>query len=84
MGGAMPPNHKGVTTMKCKPQRTIAMRNAKIEQEREKQEQAYIDSLSEEEKERYLEDKKKRQEDAWNTFTSLANILDKAGITKYY
>lgn len=70
--------------MKCNPQRTVAMRNAKIEEEKRRQEQEYIDSLSEEEREAYLEHKRKRQEDAWNTFTSLVNALDKYGIKKYY
>jgi hypothetical protein len=53
-------------------------------EEREKQEQEYIASLTDEERERYLEAKRKRQEDAWEWFTSLNKIYDKIGIKEYY
>ena len=70
--------------MKCNPQRAIDMQRQKEWEERERQEQEYIASLSEEERAKYLEAKKQRQEDAWNTFTSIVKILDKAGIQRYY
>lgn len=70
--------------MKCDPQGAIQRRRAKEAAEREKQEQEYIDSLSDEEREKYLEAKKKRQEDAWKTFTSIGKFLNDAGIRKYY
>lgn len=70
--------------MKCDPQGAIQRQRAKEAAEREKQEQEYIASLSDEEREKYLEAKKKRQEDAWKTFTSLGKILDNMGIRKYY
>lgn len=70
--------------MKCNPQRTLDMKYERELKEREKQEQEYIDSLTDEEREKYLAAKKKRQEDAWNTFTSLARALDKLGVKRYY
>ena len=70
--------------MKCDPQGAIQRRRAKEWEEKEKQEQEYIASLSDEEREKYLQAKKKRQEDAWNTFTSLGKILDNMGIRHYY
>ena len=70
--------------MKCNPQRAIERQRAKEWEERERQEQEYIASLSEEEREKYLEAKKQRQEDAWNKFISMVKILDEAGIKRYY
>ena len=70
--------------MKCNPQRTLDRQRARELEEQERQEQEYIASLSDEEREKYLEAKRKRQEDAWNKFTSLVRILDKAGIKRYY
>lgn len=70
--------------MKCNPQRAVERQRQKEWEERERQEQEYIASLSEEEREKYLEAKKQRQEDAWNTFTSIVKFLDKAGIQRYY
>lgn len=70
--------------MKCNPQRTIDMKREREWEERERQEQEYIASLSEEEREKYLEAKKKRQEDAWNTFTSIGKLIDSMGIKRYY
>jgi hypothetical protein len=60
------------------------MKRAREWEERERQEQEYIASLSEEERENYLEAKKKRQEDAWNTFTSIGKLIDSMGIKRYY
>lgn len=70
--------------MKCNPQRTLDRQRAREWEERERQEQEYIASLSEEEKEQYLEAKKKRQEDAWNTFISIGKLVDSMGIKRYY
>lgn len=70
--------------MKCNPQRTLDRQRAREWEERERQEQEYIASLSDEEREKYLEAKKKRQEEAWKKFRILDEILDKAGIKKYY
>jgi hypothetical protein len=70
--------------MKCNPQRAIDMQRAREEAERERQEQEYIASLSEEEREKYLEAKNKKQEEAWEMFTSISSFLGKAGITRYY
>ena len=70
--------------MKCNPQRTLDMKYKRELEERERQEQEYITSLSEEEKEKYLEAKRKRQQDAWNMFTSICKLLDKTGIERYY
>ena len=70
--------------MKCNPQRAIDMQREKAWEERERQEQEYIASLSEEEREKYLEAKRQRQEEAWEMFTSISNVLSKAGITRYY
>lgn len=70
--------------MKCNPQRAVEMQRQKEWEERERQEQEYIASLSEEERAKYLEVKKQRQEDAWEMFTSISNVLSKAGITRYY
>lgn len=51
---------------------------ARIEQEeKDRKEQEFLDSLSAEEREKYLEEKHKRQEEAWNYFTSLVRVLDK-------
>ena len=70
--------------MKCNPQRTLDRQRAREWEERERQEQEYIASLSEEEREKYLEAKKKRQEDAWNTFVSIGKLVDSMGIKRYY
>jgi hypothetical protein len=70
--------------MKCNPQRTLDMQRAKEWEEKAKQEQEYINSLSEEEREKYLAAKKKRQEEAWDRFRCMMSIYDKAGIPKYY
>lgn len=70
--------------MKCNPKRTLDMQKEREWEEEKKREEEYIASLSEEEREQYLEAKKKRQEDAWNTFTSLAKTLDRMGIRRYY
>lgn len=70
--------------MKCNPQGAIERQRAKERAEEEKQEQEYIASLSDEEREKYLQAKKKRQEDAWNTFTSIGKFLNDAGIRNYY
>ena len=53
-------------------------------EEREKQEQEYIASLTDEEREQYLEAKRKCQEEAFNTFISIAKIVEGMGFTKYY
>lgn len=70
--------------MKCNPQEALARKRAKELEEKERREQEYIASLSEEDKEKYLVAKKKRQEDAWKTFTSIGKFLDEMGIRKYY
>ena len=70
--------------MKCNPQRTLDMQRAKAWEEEAKREQEYINSLSEDEREKYLAAKKQRQEEAWDRFSSMMRIFDKAGIPKYY
>lgn len=70
--------------MKCNPKRTLDMQLEREWEEKEKQEQEYIASLTDEEREQYLEAKRKRQEDAWNWFTSLSKIYDTMGIKRYY
>jgi hypothetical protein len=60
------------------------MQEARKWEEKKRQEEEYIDSLSDEEREQYLEAKRKRQEEAWNTFVSMAKIVDKMGFKKYY
>lgn len=70
--------------MKCDPQGALDRQRAKEREEREKQEQAYIASLTEEEREKYLEAKRKRQEDALKIFTSLVKMAEKMGIKRYY
>lgn len=70
--------------MKCNPKRTLDMQLEREWEEKKRQEQEYLASLSDEEREQYLEAKKKRQEDAWNTFTSIAKIVEGMGIKRYY
>ena len=60
------------------------MKYEKEQKEHERQEQEYIASLTDEEREKYLAAKQKRQEDAWNKFTSLHKALNQFGIKKYY
>lgn len=70
--------------MKCNPKRTLNMQRAREREKQERQEQEYIASLTDEEREKYLETKRKRQEDAWKMFESLVKISDKMGIKRYY
>lgn len=70
--------------MKCNPKRTLNIQEARKWEEKERQEQEYIASLTEEEREQYLEAKRKRQEEAFNTFVSIAKIVDGMGFRKYY
>ena len=70
--------------MKCNPKRTLDMQLEREWEEKKRQEQEYLASLSDEEREQYLEAKRKRQEDAWNTFTSIAKIVEGMGIKRYY
>lgn len=70
--------------MKCNPKRTLDMQREREWEEKERQEQEYIASLTDEEREQYLEAKRKRQEDAWNLFTSIIKISDQMGIKRYY
>lgn len=70
--------------MKCNPKRTLDMKYKREQEERENQEQEYVASLTDEEREQYLKAKQKRQEDAWTMFTSLVKLADKMGIKKYY
>lgn len=70
--------------MKCNPKRTLDMQRQREREEKEKQEQEYIASLTDEEREQYLEAKRKRQEEAWGYFESLVKLADKMGIRKYY
>lgn len=70
--------------MKCNPQRTLNMKYERELAEKEKQEQEYIASLTDEEKEKYFAAEKKRQEAALKMFSSLAQLSGKLGIKKYY
>ena len=70
--------------MKCNPKRTLDMKAAREWEEKERQEQEYINSLTNEEREQYLEEKRKRQEEAWGIFESLVKLSDKMGIKRYY
>jgi hypothetical protein len=70
--------------VKCNPKRTLNIKYEREREEKERQEQEYLASLSDEEREQYLEAKRKRQEEAWGMFESLVKLADKMGIRKYY
>lgn len=70
--------------MKCNPQRTLNMKYERELAEKEKQEQEYIASLTDEERKKYFAVKQKRQEDALKMISSVAQIAGQLGIKKYY
>ena len=70
--------------MKCNPQRTLNMKYERELEEKEKQQQEYINSLTDEEREKYFAAKQKRQEDALKMISSVAQIAGQLGIKKYY
>ncbi len=70
--------------MKCNPKRTLERQYQKAREEERRKEKEYYDSLSEEEKIIYDENKRKRQEEAWNLFTSIRKTIDQMGIRPYY
>ena len=70
--------------MKCKPKRTLDMQSAREWEEKKKQEQEYIVSLSDEEREQYFEAKRKRQEESLRLFSSLGEIANQLGVRKFY
>ena len=70
--------------MKCNPKRTLNMQRQREREERKKQEQEYLASLTDEEREQYLEEKRKRQEESLRLFSSLGKIANQLGVRKFY
>lgn len=70
--------------MKCNPKRTINKLYSQQYEEKYKQEQDYYNSLSDEEKIIFNENKRKRQEEAVRLFCSLGKIANKLGVHKFY
>ena len=70
--------------MKCNPKRTIDNKRIQKYKEDEQREQEYLASLSEEEREKYLEKKKQKRNESLKMASSLFSITKSMGFKEYY
>ena len=70
--------------MKCNSKQVRKYKADKAREQRKREREEYLATLTDEEKEQFFKDEKKRQENSLRIFNSLVNACSMMGIKKYY
>ena len=70
--------------MKCNSKQVRKYKADKAREQRKREREEYLATLTDEEKEQFFKDERKRQENSLRIFNSLANACSMMGIRKYY
>ncbi len=70
--------------MKCNSKQVRKYKANKAREQRKQEREEYLATLTDEEREQFFKDEKKRQENSLRIFNSLVNACSMMGVQKYY
>lgn len=70
--------------MKCNSKQVRKYKANKAREQRKQEREEYLATLTDEEREQFFKDEKKRQENSLRIFNSLVNACSMMGVKKYY
>lgn len=70
--------------MKCNSKQVRKYKANKAREQRKREREEYLATLTDEEKEKFLKDEKKRQENSLRIFNSFVNACSMMGVKRYY
>ncbi len=70
--------------MKCNSKQVRKYKANKVREQRKREREEYLATLTDEEREQFFKDEKKRQENSLRIFNSLVNACSTMGVKKYY
>lgn len=70
--------------MKCNSKQVRKYKANKAREQRKQEREEYLATLTEEEREQFFKDEKKRQENSLRIFNSLVNACSMMGVKRYY